>query len=103
MALLLQNTNPYDGNEVQNYIKVTEVCTSIINKDTSYVNYVVYLNKYARDNWLAPIDAGNIKLTAEQFDQFFWLSVLEASWVNSFKQAYELLKSLEQFSDAVDC
>ena len=63
MALLLQNTNPYDGNQVQNYIKITEICISLINKDTSYINYVVYLNQKARQDWLAPINSWSIRLT----------------------------------------
>ena len=102
MALLLQNTNPYDGKQVQNYIKITEICISLINKDTSYINYVVYLNQKARQDWLAPINSWSIRLTPEQFDTVFGLDVFDGN-TNPVKQAYEFLKSLVEFKDASDC
>lgn len=102
MALLLQNTNPYDGNQVQNYIKITELCLSLVNKDTSYINFVVYLNEKARQDWLAPIAGESVRLTPEQFDAFFWLNVFDGN-TNPVKQAYEYLKSLKEFANAVDC
>lgn len=101
MALLKANINPYNGEQVQNYIKITEICISLINKDTSYINYVVYLNQKARQDGLTPIDSWSIRLTPEQFDTVFGLDVFDGN-TNPVKQAYEFLKSLEQFTDTQD-
>lgn len=85
------------------YVKVVSVDVNNFS-NFARLEVHVFFNQYARDTGKRAVDARSISATTENnyFQTYFAPNVLASADVNPFTKAYQYLKTLPEYADAVD-
>lgn len=106
MALQGTIPNPFRVNaEIENaYAKVTRMQFDVLSKN---VELHVYIFNSAEDrdgdNPATPVSTASFVIEGEEYTQYFDDTLLAEAGVTSLGQAYEYIKTQEQFADWQDC
>ncbi|MDR7237111.1 hypothetical protein [Neobacillus drentensis] len=83
------------------YYKVSRLDLNLV-EQTAYVTINMYKDKNTRLLNLQPIDSVVIPIYKESFISLFSIDETNKIGVNSIKQCYKFLKTLDDFNDALD-
>lgn len=106
MALKGTISNPFkvSGNIEEAYAKVTRLEFNVLSK-TAQIHVYIFNSAEDRDgdNPATPVSTASFVIEGEEYTQYFDDTLLAEAGVTSLGQAYEYIKTQEQFADWQDC
>jgi len=100
--MALQKSVEQNNGIIVTYHRVIQIYINQVSKNVS-ITVGSYLSKEIRDVNKSPVINKNYILESSDFDTYFTDSVLLTADKSSVKQAYLYLKTLNEFSNAIDC